>query len=398
MAYPESLPVPQTSSITKAERRALSSEDRPREATPMQLDGKEFETLTWKPMRAEQMAVFLAWWRNELIFGGAWFSATWPLPRGMVSAVRKFVQQPQREFVPGGFWRVTATCEIRGSGVFPYVPAEPVSYTFDFTDAEVQTLEIPAGFRTATVYMVGAGGGLGTNENHGGGGGFTSGSFRVFTGETLSIYVGQIGTAGGNNRQGAGGGGGSAILRGSTVLAAAGGGAGAGCSGFANVYPGGAGGGSNGQTAPQERNLSGGGATQSGPGVAPSGQPSQRFTGLSGSGPDGGNGTNIGGTTAPIAPGGWGYGTGGFGASHNLDGGSGGGGGGYYGGSSGSGDDGGAGGGGGSGFAPDIDGVTITGVGRLPGENDVAELIGYGGGGHPPGISATPGRILITLT
>lgn len=124
MAYPESLPTPQTSAVTSDELRYLSNESRPREAAPIQLDGRDYESLTWPPMGPEQMAVFLSWVRNDLVFGGAWFTATWPLPRGQVAAVRKFIGQPRREFVPGGYWRVSAVCEIRGSGVFPSEPVE----------------------------------------------------------------------------------------------------------------------------------------------------------------------------------------------------------------------------------------------------------------------------------
>jgi hypothetical protein len=119
LEYPAGLPCPQTSTVTPAERRALSDSDRPRDARPLQRDRLEFERITWPPMTEAQSAEFDAWWRETLTFGGAWFAADWPLPRGMVTAVRKFREQPRLQFVPGGFWRISALCEVRGRGMLP---------------------------------------------------------------------------------------------------------------------------------------------------------------------------------------------------------------------------------------------------------------------------------------
>lgn len=119
IAYPSTLPCPQTSTVTPAERRALSQADRPREARTLSRDRLDYERITWPPMGSVLTAILLAWWRINLIYGGAWFTATWPLPRGMVAAVRKFREQPRWVFVPGGFWRISALCEVRGRGMEP---------------------------------------------------------------------------------------------------------------------------------------------------------------------------------------------------------------------------------------------------------------------------------------
>jgi hypothetical protein len=119
VSYPAGLPRPQTSTVTPAERRALSNADRPREARNVQRDRLEYERITWPPMTIADCDTLLTWWRTTLIYGGAWFAATWPLPRGLVSAVRKLREQPRWQFVPGGFWRLSALCEIRGRGVEP---------------------------------------------------------------------------------------------------------------------------------------------------------------------------------------------------------------------------------------------------------------------------------------
>src|SRR5690606_36068539 len=112
--YPSSLPRPQASIVTPAERRQLVSEQRPLYARNIERDRREFEQLTWPPMNAVQMAILREWFNGDLVLGGAWFNATWPLPRGFVTAVRKFLKPPSRSFLGRGYWRVTATCEVRG--------------------------------------------------------------------------------------------------------------------------------------------------------------------------------------------------------------------------------------------------------------------------------------------
>lgn len=120
IVYPESLPCPQTSSVTAADRRLLTDKDRPRgDAIAIQRDRLEFEQVTWPPLNAIQTATLRAWWKDVLIEGGAWFEATWPMPRGRVPTVRKFTGSLQWEFIAGGFWRVSGTTEVRGRGLSP---------------------------------------------------------------------------------------------------------------------------------------------------------------------------------------------------------------------------------------------------------------------------------------
>lgn len=76
-------------------------------------------------MPAEQSAAILAWWRDDLIFGGAWFAADWPIPQGLVTAVRKIREQPRWEYVPGGYWALSAMCEVRGVGEEPQGAVDP---------------------------------------------------------------------------------------------------------------------------------------------------------------------------------------------------------------------------------------------------------------------------------
>lgn len=122
IAYPASLPTPQTSGVASSERRFLATPERPRQARAIQRDRSYTEQLSFPPMRAEQYAVWREWWRNDLLEGGAWFSAEWPLPQGYGTAVRKFLAAPDWAFIPGGMWRISAVCEVRGAGQLPMKP------------------------------------------------------------------------------------------------------------------------------------------------------------------------------------------------------------------------------------------------------------------------------------
>lgn len=124
--YPSSLPIPQTSTVRPVDRRQLSSADRPREATAFQRDRLELERVTWPPLNATQSAALYAWWKNSLVYGGCWFAAQWPLPRGFTNAVRRFIEAPQWEFIAGGFWRVSAVLQVRGRGLDPVREPLPI--------------------------------------------------------------------------------------------------------------------------------------------------------------------------------------------------------------------------------------------------------------------------------
>lgn len=127
-----------------------------------------------------------------------------------------------------------------------YTPAgEAVSQTYSYTGLD-QTFQVPANVTSMSITMKGAGGqtyASGNNGSIGGQGGLVSGTLAVTPGETLTLIVGgyvDIGTGrsyGGGGVPGSGrfsgrnggiGGGRSAIRRGTTELATAGGGGGSG--------------------------------------------------------------------------------------------------------------------------------------------------------------------------
>lgn len=119
LTYPSSLPCPRSSTVTPAERRSLSNASRPREARALARDRLEIEKIEFPPMTPVEFAAFRHWWEHALVMGGAWFAADWPLPRGVVTAVRKFIGAPVWLYIPGGFWKITATCQVRGRGEVP---------------------------------------------------------------------------------------------------------------------------------------------------------------------------------------------------------------------------------------------------------------------------------------
>jgi len=122
IVYPSALPGPQTAPVQWAERRMLSALPGPRDARAMERDQRGTQDLSFI-FTAAEAAAFAAWYDADLIQGGAWFAANWPAPNGTVR-VRRFAAPPQWQFVPGGLWRVSAQCEVRGRGEPPWFEPE----------------------------------------------------------------------------------------------------------------------------------------------------------------------------------------------------------------------------------------------------------------------------------
>lgn len=96
--------------MTEEERSA-------RQYRPLQRNDVQFESLTFMFRTFEQSAEFMRWWKEDLHFGGAWFSADWPLPQGG-RAVRKFVSPPSLPtFMPTVGWTLSIVAEVRGEGL-----------------------------------------------------------------------------------------------------------------------------------------------------------------------------------------------------------------------------------------------------------------------------------------
>ena len=117
--YPTTLPGPSAVTAQGAERRLIADRDGVRQSRPAQLDRLAMQQLTFEFVTFPQCATFRTWWGTALVNGGAWFAATWPLPQGFVSGVRRFASVPQWDYIAAIGWRVTAVCEVRGRGVTP---------------------------------------------------------------------------------------------------------------------------------------------------------------------------------------------------------------------------------------------------------------------------------------
>lgn len=117
LVYPSLLPGPQAAPVQWAERRMLSSLPGPRASRAIERDQRGSQQVSFL-FDAAEAAVFRAWHDADLTYGGAWFAADWPSPQANVR-VRRFIGAPQWQFVPGGLWRVSAQCEVRGRGEVP---------------------------------------------------------------------------------------------------------------------------------------------------------------------------------------------------------------------------------------------------------------------------------------
>jgi len=154
--FPTSLPCPQTELVTPFDRAQRSDDRRPRDTRALSLDRLAVVRASWPPLALADAAALYSFWETDLLDGGAWFNATWPLPQGRVPAVFKFISQPRFKFVPGGRWSVDAVLEQRGrgqsviSGAAPGVPSNPWNSanelgTVVFTDSDfTATAQTPA--------------------------------------------------------------------------------------------------------------------------------------------------------------------------------------------------------------------------------------------------------------
>lgn len=145
--YPEGLPAPTTGSVTITERRKGSTIGGRKNFRTFQRDrhGQRTIAFTFTPA---QSAIFREWWAEWLKRGGGWFAADWPLPWTRGPSVFRFQDPPQWALMGGtltgqGYWRVTATVEIRGRGMLPtmevlYLTSKP--YPIAYKDSLESTV------------------------------------------------------------------------------------------------------------------------------------------------------------------------------------------------------------------------------------------------------------------
>ncbi len=315
---------------------------------------------------------------------------------------------------------VTGSAGTAGRVVVSYTPIGNSKQVFGGAGSE--SFVVPAGVTSITVSAWGAGGAGGSGGSNGAGSGiaggaggagaFAKGTLSVTPGETLSVYVGAKGTAGGapasgSAGDGGGGGGHSEVNRsGTNLIIAAGGGGGGG--GDDNTSSAGGAGGAGGLTTGVNGGGASNGAAAGAGGSGGSGVYNSGTAGGSEAAGDGADGSNSATDGSENNGGAADDGDGGTGGASNPAGG--GGGGGYYGGGGGGAEGSGVGGdGGGGGRSYFVSTATATtssaaGSGATPGGTGDAEYsasnAGGGGAGasQAAGSSGEDGRIVITYT
>ena len=134
VSYPSTLPQPRAKTDTAADRRQTSDSQAPRESRAIERERRRDEVIEFPPMTRAQASVFWAWFDDDLLDGGAWFTATYPTAQGRVAVTRKFLERPRATFVPsasGGYWLISATCETRDGP--PPVRADGPAFLETFT-------------------------------------------------------------------------------------------------------------------------------------------------------------------------------------------------------------------------------------------------------------------------
>lgn len=104
--------------ILPKERRLLTEPPGPRDSRTVARDFVGEHDVQWL-LNEAQAAAFVTWYRTDLVEGGKWFTARWPMPQGLVLLERQFVVAPRWQYAGNGFWRVSARVQFRSTGAAP---------------------------------------------------------------------------------------------------------------------------------------------------------------------------------------------------------------------------------------------------------------------------------------
>lgn len=140
--YPAGLPMPSSAEVTSFERRQFTQGDGPRQDRATQREWLATQDLEFR-FNLTEAETFQAWWEADLDEGGAWFSAVWPLPLGLVETARRFVGAPKWDLADAGIWVVTASSEVRGGGELPQTPSIATYFLDTFTGSGLLTSHTP---------------------------------------------------------------------------------------------------------------------------------------------------------------------------------------------------------------------------------------------------------------
>lgn len=159
VAYPSPLPGPMPGSFEPRPRRAASPLEGPLQQRGRQRDAAGMTSQYTYLYTPQQMALWLEWWRDDLLQGRRWFAHSLPGRAGMVPRVVRY-RTVQQQLLGAGIYRVSASLEQRGASLMPAAEVgDPffadvvllMHYQGDFIDEKGHTVNVTGapGFSTA---------------------------------------------------------------------------------------------------------------------------------------------------------------------------------------------------------------------------------------------------------
>lgn len=111
--YPDDLPCPHADTdLTPRERRYISDIGEVKKLRRFQSTYQATRQNISFVFTSEQSRRFREWYKHDIIEGGAWFYADWPILHKEKSIAYRFVTRPVWEFLSRGNYHVSATVEL----------------------------------------------------------------------------------------------------------------------------------------------------------------------------------------------------------------------------------------------------------------------------------------------
>jgi hypothetical protein len=122
LLYPVDLPGPAAWRQNRIERRQMRDLREPADANRLRSRELGLNVDAEWAYEAAQMAAWKAWFEGALATQAArlrYFTAPLPGRGGILPRVARYMAAPQRVYVGGGIWRITAPLYVRGLSVSP---------------------------------------------------------------------------------------------------------------------------------------------------------------------------------------------------------------------------------------------------------------------------------------
>lgn len=140
--YPDDLPCPHADTdLTPRERRYISDIGEVKKLRRFQKTFQATRQNISFVFTPEQSRRFREWYKHEIIDGGAWFYADWPILHKEEGITYRFVTRPVWEFLARGNYHVSATVElyerkvvktvnVYTSKIYPYYFKDALRYNY----------------------------------------------------------------------------------------------------------------------------------------------------------------------------------------------------------------------------------------------------------------------------